>query len=136
MHRARRAPRAHRRKADLTLRGVRQIAYHVAWASLVALIVLCVVWELWLAPARLGGSWLVLKALPLLVPLRGILHGRRYTYQWSSMLILVYFSEGVVRAWAEAPPARTFAMIELLLALAFFIAAIVFARASAPSRTH
>ena len=52
-----------------------------ASTSLIALIFLCVAWELWLAPLRPGGSWLVLKALPLLAPLMGILKGRRYTYQ-------------------------------------------------------
>jgi len=32
----------------------------------------------------------------------GILGGRRYTYQWSSMLVLAYFAEGVTRAWARS----------------------------------
>ncbi|MBM3355478.1 MAG: DUF2069 domain-containing protein, partial [Betaproteobacteria bacterium] len=52
-----------------------------ASATLVGLLALCVAWELWLAPLRPGGSWLVLKALPLLAPLFGVLRGRRYTYQ-------------------------------------------------------
>jgi len=67
----------------------------------VALIFLCLAWELWLAPLRTGGSSLAFKALPLLLPLFGVLRGKRYTYQWSSMLILAYFTEGVVRAWSE-----------------------------------
>jgi len=29
--------------------------------SLIGLIFLCLAWELWLAPIRPGGSWLVLK---------------------------------------------------------------------------
>ena len=37
-----------------------------ASASLVALIVLCVAWEAWLAPLRPGGSWMILKVVPLL----------------------------------------------------------------------
>ena len=73
----------------------------VSGVSLVALIFLCLAWELWLAPLRTGGSWLVLKTLPLLLPLMGILKGRRYTYQWAPMLILAYFTEGVVRAWSD-----------------------------------
>ena len=72
-----------------------------ATAALAALIALCLAWELWLAPLRPGGSLLALKALPLALPLGGILEGRRYTYQWSSMLILAYFAEGVMRAWGE-----------------------------------
>ena len=70
----------------------------LASAALLALIVLCVAWETVLAPIRPGGSWLLLKALPLAFPLRGVLRGNLYTYQWASMLILLYLMEGVVRA--------------------------------------
>ena len=37
----------------------------VATGSLLALIVLCLAWELVLAPVRPGGTWLAIKALPL-----------------------------------------------------------------------
>jgi uncharacterized membrane protein len=80
-----------------------------ASAALMALIALCLAWELWLAPLRPGGSYLALKAAPLCLPLFGILLGRRYTYQWSSMFVLAYFAEGAVRAWTERGPSRTLA---------------------------
>jgi uncharacterized membrane protein len=70
------------------------LARMAAVAALGALIALSLAWELWLAPLRPGGSWLALKALPLALPLGGILKGRRHTYQWSSMLILAYLAEG------------------------------------------
>jgi uncharacterized membrane protein len=107
---------------------------HIASASLIALIFLCVAWELWLAPIRPGGSWLVLKALPLLLPLMGILKGRRYTYQWAPMLVLAYFSEGVVRAWSEKGLSAWLAGAEVVLSVVFFFAAIYYAKLSAPSR--
>lgn len=107
---------------------------NVAGTSLIALIFLCLAWELWLAPLRPGGSWLVLKTLPLLAPLMGILKGRRYTYQWASMLILAYFTEGVVRGWSDAGLAAGLALAELALSVVFFFAAIYYARFSAPSR--
>ena len=100
----------------------------VAAGSLAALVALCLAWELWLAPLRPGGSLLALKALPLLLPLRGIAAGRRYTYQWSSMLILAYFAEGVTRAWSEAGRSQEMACAEIALALIFFAAAIGYAR--------
>ena len=78
-----------------------RLAYLASCASLIALVFLCLAWELWLAPLRPGGSWLVLKTLPLLAPLFGLLRGRIYTYQWSLLLVLAYFIEGVVRAWSE-----------------------------------
>ena len=96
------------------------------------LITLCVAWELFLAPLRPGGSLVALKALPLALALPGILAGRRYTFQWSSLLILAYFAEGVTRAWADRPPSQYLAMGEALLALAFFVAAVTSARRSRP----
>lgn len=102
--------------------------------SLLALIVLCVLWEGWLAPLRPGGSWLMLKALPLLAAVFGILRGRRYTHQWLSMLSLLYLTEGVVRAGDDAGVA-VFAWLEAGLALLLFLSTMFYARYSAPSRT-
>jgi uncharacterized membrane protein len=99
-----------------------------AAGSLALLVLLCLAWELWLAPLRPGGSLLALKALPLLFPYRGIVEGRRYTYQWSSMLILAYFAEGVTRMWAEDGLARLLAAGQTGLALVFFVAAVSYAR--------
>ena len=102
--------------------------YLSACLSLLALLFLCLAWELWLAPLRPGGSWLALKALPLLLPLMGILHGRRYTYQWASMLILAYFAEGVVRAFGDTGASAALALAEVLLTLVFFFSAVFYAR--------
>ena len=43
----------------------------IAGASLIALIFLCLAWELWLAPLRPGGSWVALKAVALAAALDG-----------------------------------------------------------------
>jgi uncharacterized membrane protein len=99
-----------------------------AAGSLVLLIVVCLAWELWLAPLRPGGSLVALKALPLTFPLRGILEGRRYTFQWASLLILAYFAEGITRAWAERGASQHLAIVEVVLSLAFFAAALSYAR--------
>ncbi|MBI2753952.1 MAG: DUF2069 domain-containing protein, partial [Betaproteobacteria bacterium] len=85
-------------------------------------------WELWLAPLRPGGSLLALKAAPLALPLAGIYAGRRYTYQWASMLVLAYFAEGVVRAWSERGLTQSLAAAEIVLSVAFFAAAVSYAR--------
>ncbi len=87
--------------AGARLMRAARAAYCVAVASLIALIFLGLAWELVLAPLRPGGSLLALKILPLLAPLFGILRGRVYTYQWTSMLILAYLAEGAVRAWSD-----------------------------------
>ena len=105
-----------------------------AAGALITLILLCLAWELWLAPLRPGGSLVALKALPLALPLPGIVAGRRYTYQWASMLILAYFAEGVMRAWGDAGLSRTLALGEVFLAVAFFTATVSYARATRPHR--
>ena len=94
--------------------------YYGTVGSLVLLIILCVAWELVLAPIRPGGSWLALKVLPLLVPLRGILKRDVYTMQWSSMLILLYFAEGIVRATSDRGLSATLGWVEVALVVVFF----------------
>ena len=111
----------------------------VASGALVALILLCLSWELWLAPLRPGGSYLALKAAPLALPLYGILFGRRYTYQWTSMFILAYFTEGVVRAWSERGASQLLAGAEAALSVLFFVSVVAYSRltrgdASPPNR--
>jgi uncharacterized membrane protein len=106
----------------------------LAAISLVCLLVLCLAWELWLAPLRPGGSTLSLKALPLLFPVFGLLHGKRYTHQWTSMLALAYFIEGTVRATAETGISQILAVIEALLAVLLFASCVIYARITAPSR--
>jgi uncharacterized membrane protein len=106
----------------------------LASGSLIGLIPLCLVWEMWLAPLRPGGSWLVLKALPLLVPLFGIIQGKRYTHQWASLLSLFYIAEGTVRAMTDQGTSSTLAAVELALATIFFVASIGYARVTRKER--
>lgn len=106
----------------------------LASASLVGLLFLCLAWELWLAPLRPGGSMLVLKALPLLLPLFGILRGKRYTHQWTSMLALAYVTEGLVRAVSDQGASQALAMAETVLAAMLFAGCLGHARVTAPSR--
>ena len=104
--------------------------FHMGAAfSLVALIILCVAWELALAPLRPGGSWMVLKVIPLLFPLRGVLKRDVYTMQWSSMLILLYFTEGIVRATSDrVAMSVTLGWVEVALSCIYFLCAILYLR--------
>lgn len=101
-----------------------------ASVCLIALIVLCLGWEILWAPLRAGGSLLFLKVLPLLGPVFGILRGKRYTYQWSGMLILFYFTEGVVRAWSETGTSHWLALAEILFSALFFASVVTYAKFS------
>ena len=98
----------------------------VAWtrtlavAGLLGLIVLGLAWELWLAPT--GNRTLALKVLPLTIPLAGLLKRRLYTYRWVSLMVWVYFVEGVVRAGSDRGPSVALAVLEVLLCLVLFAA--------------
>jgi uncharacterized membrane protein len=109
---------------------VKKCSHWISCAALIALIFLCLAWELGLAPLRPGGSALVLKVLPLLAPLFGVLRGKRYTFQWAPVLMLLYFCEGVVRAWSERGVGQWLAGVEIALSLIFVAAAVTYVRAS------
>ena len=94
----------------------------MAVGSLLGLILRGLAWELWLAPLREGGSWWAIKVLPLCIPLAGLLKNRMYTYRWVSMLVWLYFTEGVVRAWSDAWPSSGLALLQTLLCCTLFLA--------------
>jgi hypothetical protein len=102
------------------------LPYLATSISLILLILLSLSWELWIAPLREGGSWLALKALPLCLPLTGILKKRIYTYQYSSMLILIYFAEACMRLADTAVASRICAAVSVLLCITFFLGCLAF----------
>jgi len=104
--------------------------FHIgATISLVWLIVWLVAWEAFVAPLQPGSWLLALKVVPLLLPLRGVIKRDLYTLQWSSMLILIYFVEGVVRAWADSSAlSRQMALGEIALVLVYFGCALLYLR--------
>ena len=100
-----------------------------AIGSLVLLILWLLAWEMLVAPLHPGGSILALKVLPLLIPLRGVVKRDIYTLQWSSMVILLYFTEGVVRAWSDRTElSRFMAWGEIVLVLVYFACALLYLR--------
>ena len=99
----------------------------LALAATVALCLLCLLWELWLAPT--GRGTLAIKALPLLLPLAGLARMRLYTYRWMSLLVWLYVAEGAVRATSDRGPSAWLAGLEVALALAIFVACAVHVRA-------
>ena len=95
----------------------------LALASLLGLITLGLAWELWLAPT--GSGSLALKVVPLTLPLAGLWKHRLYTYRWLSLLVWLYFTEGVVRATSESGLGARLALLEVLLCLVLFAACAV-----------
>ena len=102
------------------------VAAYGALAALLLLIALSIAWEWRLAPLRPGGSLLVLKAVPLLLALRGVARRNLYTLQWASMLILLYLMEGIVRGMSDPGLSAWLGWLEALLAAAFFGCALAY----------
>ncbi len=84
-------------------------------------------WYAWLAPSLHFpvALVLVLLVMPLLFPLRGMLHARRYTITWSCFLALFYFSHGVVETW-HSEITRCLGVLEILLTTLWFGAGIAY----------
>ena len=100
--------------------------------SVLSLVILCVVWESIGAPIKPlddGFPWLALKGA-LLVPLLPRLYrGERRAFQILTLLILLYSTEGWVRAFSDInPTSRIFAWVEIVLSLIIFIQANWYAR--------
>jgi uncharacterized membrane protein len=91
----------------------------LALAGLLGLIVLGLAWELWLAPT--GRGTLALKVLPLVLCVAGLLRHRMVIFRWLSLLVWLYFLEGVVRATSEQGMGRALAIVEIVLTLQVFV---------------
>ncbi len=100
--------------------GVVRWSRRLALGSVIGMILLGLAWELWLAPT--GSGTLAVKVLPLLLPLPGLWRARMYTYRWVSLLVWLYFLEGVVRATTDQGLSATLAGIQVLLCLVLFVA--------------
>ena len=97
----------------------------LALAAFVDLFILCVAWEWFISPLRPGGSWLILKGIPLLFAIPGIWKGKIYTMQWASMLILLYVTEGLVRV-LESGANFWLALLETILATTAFVCLLIY----------
>ena len=111
---------------EAALPGMVRWTRAAAVGSLLGLIVLGLAWELVLAPT--GNRTLVIKVLPLAIPLIGLLKNRMYTYRWVSLMIWLYFIEGVIRASGDGGLSATLAWIEIALCVTLFAACSVHVR--------
>ncbi len=97
----------------------------IASAATLDLIIVCIAWEWFISPLRPGGSWLILKALPLAVMLPGLWRAKVYTMQWGTMLILIYTTEALVRV-SESGWNFWMALLELVLSVIIFICLLLY----------
>ncbi len=90
----------------------------IAKLALAALLVLQLVWYAWLVPPLVIPIWLalLLAAGPLVMPVIGLLLRRPNAMFLAATLALLYFSHGVMEAWAD-PAVRELALAEVLLSV-------------------
>ena len=100
--------------------AVERLTRNLALAATLALILLCLAWELWLAPT--GRGTLAVKALPLLAAPVGLWRYRMYTYRWLALAIWLYVMEGLVRSTSEGGLGQWLALGEVLLGVVIFTA--------------
>ena len=124
------APETPARAPSISVRRLRAATL----SALLALIVLGLAWELWLAPT--GSGTLAIKVLPLLLCLAGLWRHRMVTFRWLSLLLWLYFMEGVVRAYSESGLSRALALTEVALCLALFALCTIYIRSRLGSKKH
>ena len=100
--------------------AVERLTRNLALAATLALILLCLAWELWLAPT--GRGTLAVKALPLLAAPLGLWRYRMYTYRWLALAIWLYVMEGLVRSTSEGGLGQWLALGEVVLGVVIFTA--------------
>lgn len=117
-------------ESDIGLTGTKAAALAV-YGLLIAAIVS---WELGVAPPTPvpRAFWLGLKVVPLLIPLPGLWRGHARVYVLASLLMLLYFCDGVAVAYdalrSNAPAGIAYGAGQTLLALVFVVAATFYAR--------
>lgn len=105
------------------------MALRLAQACYLGLLLLQVVWHAVL-PAPAGNrSWVLaaVAALPLVLPLKGLLAGSLRSMTWGGYLVMLYLVVGITEAWAN-PAQRLPALLQVGLVCGYVGAALVFSR--------
>lgn len=93
------------------------------------------VWIIWLSPSTTPRSIvLAIALLPMLIPLRGLLHGRLYTHAWTSFLALPYFAFGI-DAMVHRTEMKWLGAVLVILSTLWFCGCMFYARYH-PSKQH
>ncbi|MBC7983774.1 MAG: DUF2069 domain-containing protein [Candidatus Obscuribacterales bacterium] len=102
---------------------------NVTLLALIALLALVCAWQLFPTPSVAAGGKALLLVAPLLLPVVGLVRGKRNTYRWATLCVLPYIVVGLTEVIAN-PAARLWSAAILALSLLLFSALIGFLRAS------
>lgn len=106
-----------------------RLSYAAGLTGYFGLLGLLTAWVTWLSPPTVLPISLVLLVGvgPLLFPLRGLLHGRPYTFAWTSFLALLYFTHGIVEVYSS-PSDRLLAVAEIGFSGLLYVGSTLYAR--------
>jgi len=71
--------------------------------------------------------WILILSLPLLLPIKGLIENRRYTYKWIGFLTLFYICVGISELVTN-PDLKIYALLTILFSTVLFIASIYYSR--------
>ena len=103
--------------------------YIIALIGYFGLFFLLMLWNTVLAPSIYFPVAIVLVVMitPLLLPLRGLLHGKPKSCAWAAYVSLIYFIHGSIEAFANADQ-RLLAIFEVFFSLLLFFGATFYVR--------
>jgi len=99
-------------------------AVHIlSLGSYIGLIAFGMLWaiELGELPRDQISITLLILVLPLLLPLRGILHARHKSLVWGMLVALLPILHGGVNLWAESWPKAAWGGLELAMAVSYIV---------------
>ncbi len=100
-----------------------------ALTGYIGLLILMPIWLFLIAP-REGHSnafIFVVYIVPLLLPLKGIIQDKPYTYAWANFIVMFYFIHGFTLLWV-AQDQLIWVLLELTFASLMFIGCTYYAR--------
>ena len=103
--------------------------YYLALTSYFSLFFLLMAWNTLIFPSTQFPVALVLIVFitPLLLPLRGFLHGRKKSSAWLGYISLIYFMHGISEAYVNSAE-RLLAVLEILFSLLLFLGIMFYLR--------
>ncbi len=81
-----------------------------------------------LVPASPGYAMALVKIVVLGFLVKRVHDRNVYTMQWSSMFILLFLAEGLVRATSDPPPSAALGTLEACASTVYFVAVLAFLR--------
>lgn len=113
------------------MKSTRDFGLFLALFSLVMMLMVYTAWYLWRLPESNILLWLV-KCLPLLLCLPGVVLGYTRVYQWLGFLSMLYFIDGILSIFSLDPDPyiRVSGVILTVGSILLYFAIILFVRGS------